>query len=95
QSGFTQAMQQGPGPQASGPTFGATGGRQQPLFDIRVVWREKNSAIGLDGEHPITDFEVQPIRHVLGDRCADRPADLSQCELSNHTASVALECYKE
>ena len=38
----------------------------QRTFGIRVVRRQQNAAIGFDGEHAVTRFEVQPVGHVLG-----------------------------
>jgi hypothetical protein len=44
---------------------------RKAFLDDRIIWREQNAAIGLNGQHPITHLDMKAVRHVLGDRGAD------------------------
>lgn len=64
-------------------------GHFQGAFRVRVVRREEDPAVGLDGEHPVSGLEPQAIRHVLGKGGAHRAPGLAQGHFLGHAPMVA------
>jgi hypothetical protein len=65
----------------------------QRTFGSGIVRRQQNAAIGLNGEHAVPRFQLQPVGHIFGQRCTDGTARLSQRDFLGHALRVAHMCY--
>ena len=73
--------------------LGDLGSHSERAFDFRIVRREQDSAVSLNGEHAISRFQMQAVGHVFREGRAHRATSLAQGHFFGHGFRVAYSCY--
>jgi hypothetical protein len=65
--------------------LGGFAGDRECAFDLRIVRREQNPSVGLDGEDAVPRLEMEAIGHVFRQGRAHRATGLTQRHFLRHS----------